>query len=292
VKSVCLRTVLALCVAGALTGIGILASYYPVVSSAIRYAFWKFDSGVEMTSGTVAHDNTRIHYTTFGDGPALFLLHGGLSSGLDWLGEIPDLSHKFRVVVVDLRGHGKSTMGPEPLTYRLMAADVLAVLDKLEIDRANIAGWSDGGNVGLLFALEYPERIARLIAISANFSPDGLDSDIAGSIAGTPEQFGSSFSRWLRNLRSPEPGKWYELLKRVTAMWRTYPQLDPSDLQRIAAPTLVVVGASDHVVRSHAIAMAHSIPDARLLIVPGVGHAVPRDAPALLTEEILNFLGE
>jgi pimeloyl-ACP methyl ester carboxylesterase len=77
-----------------------------------------------------------------------------------------------------MRGYGRSTLGKSIFNYSLLAKDVLCVLDHLQIARADVIGWSDGGIVGLRLAVDHPERIHRLIAISANYHPDGLVDNV------------------------------------------------------------------------------------------------------------------
>jgi pimeloyl-ACP methyl ester carboxylesterase len=262
----------------------------PVVRSGFSFLAWRALADTSMEKGFVQNGDARISYTTYGNGPVLVLLHGGLSSGLDWLGEIPAFARKFTVVVINFRGHADSSLGDASLTYDLLATDVVAVLDKLKIQRASILGWSDGGNTGLLFALDYPDRIDRLIAISANYDPAGIDADVMRDITESPEAAGSWVSRWLYRLQSSSPEKWAELQDRVVTMWRNYPRLTKVDLQRIKAPTLLIVGARDDIEQAHAAIMAAAIPHARLLVIPGVGHSVPRDAPGTVIEAGLAFL--
>jgi pimeloyl-ACP methyl ester carboxylesterase len=92
--------------------------------------------------GHVDHDGARIRYATYGSGSAVILLHGGLGHGGNWGFQVPKLiSAGHRPVLIDSRGHGRSTRDLRPLTYELMASDVLAVMDVLQIKRAPIVGW-------------------------------------------------------------------------------------------------------------------------------------------------------
>jgi pimeloyl-ACP methyl ester carboxylesterase len=266
------------------------ALYVPVVRSGFFFLTWRAFADTPTEKGFVQNGDARISYTAYGNGPALVLLHGGLSSGLDWLGEIPAFARKFAVVVINLRGHADSSLGDASFSYDLLATDVAAVLDKLKIQRASILGWSDGANAGLLFALDYPDRIDRLIAISANYDPEGIDADVMRDITESPEAAGSWASRWLYRLQSSSPEKWAELQDRVVKMWQNYPRLKIEDLQRIQAPTLLIVGARDEIEQAHVATMAAAIPHAKLLVIPGVGHSVPRDAPGTVIEAGLQFL--
>jgi pimeloyl-ACP methyl ester carboxylesterase len=262
----------------------------PVLRTGIYFLAWRIYADAPVEKRFAVSGDARISYTTYGAGPPLVLLHGGLSSSLDWIGEIPAFSRYYKVIVLDLRGHAESTLGNEAFTYRLLASDVAVVLDDLGIERSSIAGWSDGGNVGLLFALNYPTRIERLIAISANFHPDGVADEVMQQIVDAPDRAGSLVARWLYHFRSPSPENWPKLQRRVTQMWQSRPTLTVEDLKSISAPTLLIVGARDDIDREHSEAMAAAIPKAELIIVPRVGHAVPRNAPSIVTENALRFL--
>lgn len=275
---------------GGLLIAAIAALSLQVVRSSVVFLAWRAVTDVPLKKGFIDHGDVRIDFATYGAGPPLVLLHGGLSSSLDWIAEIPELAGKYQVIVIDLRGHGASTIGSEEFSYRLLASDVASVLDKLDIDRASIAGWSDGGNVGLLFALDFPSRIDRLVAVSANFHPEGIVQDVMQGILEAPEQTGSVVARWLYHLQSPSPERWPELQRRVTNMWQNYPTLSAEDLRDISVPTLLVVGEKDDIDREHSETMAKAIPNARLLVMPGVGHSIPRDAPEALVANMIRFL--
>jgi pimeloyl-ACP methyl ester carboxylesterase len=262
----------------------------PYVRGAINYVAWRLAAAPEFSQGYATNDGVQIHYTLCGNGPPLLLLHGGLSSTLDWMGEMPALTRSFRVILLDMRGHGKSSFGPEHFTYRLLASDVRAVLDTLDIERADIVGWSDGGNTGLLFAIEYPHRLHRLVVISANFNPDGISAAAFDPIENRPEEIDPFLSRWFHHWQSESPGRWVQLRDRVVAMWRDYPQLTPEALSAVRVPTLVMVGGQDYIELSHAQVMVQALADAELVVIPNVGHAVPRYAARAVTLNIERFL--
>lgn len=270
--------------------LGIAYTAVPLVRSGINFVVWKATTNIAYASGFAENGNTRIFYESYGDGTPLVLLHGGLSSNLDWIGEIPTLSQNFRLVLINLRGHGRSTLGDEPFTYRLLASDVLAVFDELHIERANIVGWSDGGNTGLLFAINYPTRIRRLVAISANYHPEGIVEGVFEMITNAPEKIDPLPNRWMHRLLSGRPEQWAELRQRVIEMWHGYPLLSPAELADVHAPTLVMIGADDDVELQHSRSMAAAIAGAELLVIPDVGHAVPRDAPEAVVTNVERFL--
>ena len=103
----------------------------------------------------------------------MILLHGGLGNTDHWGSQIVAFSARYTVLTIASRGHGRSTRGARPFSYRLMAGDVLAVMDALKISAASIVGWSDGGNIGLDIAVNNPHRLLKLFVFGANYNPSG-----------------------------------------------------------------------------------------------------------------------
>src|SRR3981081_2039372 len=108
--------------------------------------------------GYVGHDGARIWYATYGSGSPVILLHGGLGHSGNWGYQVPAIvGSGHRAVLIDSRGHGRSTRDDRPFTYELMASDVLAVADTLRLSKAAVVGWSDGACVGMIAAMQAPE---------------------------------------------------------------------------------------------------------------------------------------
>lgn len=104
----------------------------------------------------------------------MLLLHGNGESSDIFAQQFPFFTKHFRVIALDTRGHGKSDLGVERLTFKQIATDILALLDKERIQRIHVLGFSDGGNLGLYLAAHHPDRIASLVAMGANYEADGL----------------------------------------------------------------------------------------------------------------------
>lgn len=119
-------------------------------------------------SATVAINGVRIWYALFGHGSPVILLHGGMGNSNYWGLQIPALAQHYQVIVLDSRGHGRSTRNSKLVTYHLMASDVLNVMDALHVSKAALVGWSDGGIIGLDLAINHPERLTKLFAFGAN----------------------------------------------------------------------------------------------------------------------------
>src|SRR5215204_663933 len=111
--------------------------------------------------GYAEHAGARIWYATYGSGPPVILLHGGLGHSGNWGYQVPALlEHGFRVVLIDSRGHGRSTRDGRPYTYEQLAADVVAVMDAVHLERAALVGWSDGACTALLLGATAATRVA------------------------------------------------------------------------------------------------------------------------------------
>src|SRR6266508_734762 len=101
--------------------------------------------------GYAEHDRARIWYATYGSGDAVILLHGGLGNSGNWGYQVPALVEKgYRTIVIDSRGHGRSTRDERPYSYELMASDVSAVMDSLNLENPALVGWSDGACTALI----------------------------------------------------------------------------------------------------------------------------------------------
>ena len=122
-------------------------------------------------SGLAPVNGVKIWYATFGSGEPVILLHGGLAHAEYWGKQVPALAAHYRVVVMDSRGHGRSSRDARPFGYDLMTDDVVGLMGFLKIDKAAVVGWSDGAILGLDMALRHPERLSKLFAFAANSDP-------------------------------------------------------------------------------------------------------------------------
>ncbi|WP_174298311.1 alpha/beta fold hydrolase [Sphingomonas bacterium] len=244
-------------------------------------------------SGFVDHDGARIYFAVFnqGGGRPVVLLHGGFASSASWGFEVPRLAPRHEVIVIDSRGHGRSTMPAGPLSYRQMTTDVVAVLDRLRVARASVVGVSDGGIVGLLLAIHHSDRVDRLFAWGATFNTHA-DSD--GPPDPTMSGIGARFmARMEANYRavSATPDGFPALRTALGRLYAIEPDLTPAELGSIRVPTLVADGAHEQfIARSHTEALACMIPGARLTILPNVSHGGPQQDPAAFHQAVASFL--
>ncbi|MDR6487799.1 pimeloyl-ACP methyl ester carboxylesterase [Chryseobacterium vietnamense] len=225
--------------------------------------------------------DTNLYYEIYGEGEPLILLHGNSGSIKDFYQQIPVLSKQYKVIAIDTRGQGKSIdSSKKDFTYKMFADDVKAVADQLKLNKVNIAGWSDGGNTGLEFALKYPEKLNKLITIGANAFPDGVDNRLM-------DHFENKMLV-LKELKKPEQFNEQRLLK----IMLTQPRIAKKDLNRIGNKVLVIAGDNDVIKRDHTELIAKEIPNAELKIYSNATHMIPFENADQLNTDILNFLGK
>ena len=239
--------------------------------------------------GYVEHDGARIWYATYGSGPPVVLLHGGLGHGGNWGYQVPALVDAgYRAVLVDSRGHGRSTRDARPYKYELMASDVLAVMDTLKLQRAAVVGWSDGACVALILAMQAPARVAGVFFFGCNMDPSGTKDILEpGPI------LERCFARHAKDYAqlSATPDQFKAFVAAVTQMMQTEPNYSAHDLAAIGVPVAIVQSEHDEFIkREHAEYLARSLPNAHLVTLDNVSHFAPLQRPELFNAAILTFL--
>ncbi len=244
---------------------------------------------VTAEEGYVEHDGARIWHASYGAGPPVILLHGGLGHSGNWGYQVPTLVRAgYRVVLIDSRGHGRSTRDSRPFSYELMASDVLAVMDVLRLEGAAVVGWSDGACVALILGRNAPARVLGVFFFGCNMDPSG------------PKEFeftpilGRCMGRHVKDyaLLSATPDQFEAFSEAVGLMQRTQPNYSADDLAEVRVPVAVVQSEHDEFIKGeHAEYLAQSIPGAALTILPGVSHFAPLQRPEQFDRVLLDFLG-
>jgi pimeloyl-ACP methyl ester carboxylesterase len=238
-------------------------------------------------SGFAPVNGIKVWYAMFGRGEPVLLLHGGLANANYWGHQVRALQRHYQVIVMDSRGHGRSSRNQEPYGYDLMASDVVALLDHLEIKKAAIVGWSDGAIIGLDIAMKHPERVSKLFAFAANSDPSGV-ADIASN-----DVFNTYIARAGEEYKrlSPTPAAYQSFVAEITKMWESQPKWTATDLAAIKVPTWIVDGDHDEAIkRENTEFMAANIPHAGLLIQPQVSHFSFLQDPEQFNNDVLHFL--
>jgi pimeloyl-ACP methyl ester carboxylesterase len=239
--------------------------------------------------GYLEHDGARIWYAAYGTGLPVVLLHGGLGHSGNWGYQIPALVRSgYRAVVIDSRGHGRSTRDGQPFSYELMGSDVLAVMDALHLRRAGFVGWSDGACTALILAASVPSRIAGVFFFACNMDPSGVKPFEA-----TPT-LNRCFSRHAKDYAqlSATPERFQEFVEAVSLMQKTQPNYSAHDLAKISVPVVIVQSEGDEFIkRGHAEYLAQTIPGAEFILLDGVTHFAPLQRPEKFNAAMLTFVG-
>jgi pimeloyl-ACP methyl ester carboxylesterase len=259
-------------------------------------------------------DDLAINYECWGDpeAPAVVLLHGFTSDLRMWAPHVDALSEDYRVVAMDLRGHGRSSSPPEIDTYTMetYAADVRALLDTLEVDVCGLIGCSFGGMVALQFAVTWPERVAALVI--SDSSP-AHDSDRYDDAFRERERGMAAMGELVARFGTAELGKREAakisdsflaegLRKRYASMTdegflgaiharQARANLIPVLAEKLTMPLLICAGENDPV-RIGAEVIAAEVPSAAYVLFRGAGHAVPVNRAAQWRDAVLGFLGD
>jgi pimeloyl-ACP methyl ester carboxylesterase len=221
----------------------------------------------------------RLYYETYGTGEPLLLLHGNNSSIAAFERQIPELAKTYRVIALDSRGQGNSSADSTRLTYELFADDTAAFLDFLGVDSANVLGWSDGGNIGLLLALRHPRKVKKLASMAAVLYND--NTSISPPLNAVLRQQLAE----MKNQGMAESDMNY----RLKHLLLTEPHVPPNSLATVTAPVLVMAGENDVVKREHTDLIAKKLPGSTLKIFRKAGHEAPKEVPAEFNRAVLDF---
>ena len=273
------------------------ASFLSIIAATAQKPLWKTipeppalpkpdDSGFADVNGI------KLYYAVFnknGEDPVL-LLHGGLASSLCWGFEVPLLAKDHKVIVADSRGHGRSTMNNTPFSYDLLTSDITGLLDHMKIQKVSIVGWSDGGVIGLLMAIQHPNRVNKLFTFGANFNASGYKSgETDTAVAKT---FISRMESNYTSLSST-PDSFPALRRSIGKMYSKEPDIDTAQIKTISAPTVIAGGEYEQFIkREHFEQLAKLIPNAELVIIPNVSHGGPFQDPVTFHKEVAKFLDD
>jgi len=268
------------------------------------------------------------HYLQAGEGRDLVMIHGLFSNLAFWyLSVVRSLARDFRVTVYDLRGHGYSDMPPKGYTSADLAADLLALLDHLGIDRTHLVGHSFGAAVALQFAARHPERVATLTvadglvpglerpfaartaprwkAQRAKLRRAGLDvspdlplvayeflDEIAGLQAETNGDHSNAIGKdWKADPRALQ--RWNQLMRTTSAPidFRNPSGLTPENIRRVTQPTLLIYGEKTGCRRTLR-GLTQYLPNRRVIVIPGAGHFHPLVKPEVFVQSLRQFILE
>jgi pimeloyl-ACP methyl ester carboxylesterase len=241
------------------------------------------------TSGYADNENARIWYASFGAGPPVVLLHGGLGNARNFGHQVPALLDAgYRVIAIDSRGQGRSSRDDRPYSYELMASDTRAVLDALGVTKAAFVGWSDGADTALVLSKQTPERSAGVFFFACNVDATGTLPFVF------TDRIGRIYNQHVKDYAalSPTPGGFETMRDDLGVMQKAQPEYSAADLASVTVPVWSVLGEHDEFIRrEHAEYIGHAIPGARFVLLPEVSHFAPLQRPAAFNTVMLDFLG-
>lgn len=223
----------------------------------------------------------ELYYRQQGVGEPLILLHGNGENSADFQAQIKEFSKYFTVYALDTRGHGKTPRGSKPFTIRQFAQDLADFMDEHQIPRAHLLGFSDGGNIAIVFALQYPNRVLKLILNGANLDPKGMKRSVLW-----PIKIEYAFYKHLAKRR-----KSAILKAEMLGLMVNDPYIPVQDLAQIQHETLVIAGTNDMIQQQHTQSIANHITHAQLAILSG-DHFIAYKQPEAFNQKVLDFLLE
>lgn len=220
-------------------------------------------------------------YMEKGNGDPMILLHGNGEDCSYFQGQIDAFSKQYHVYAVDTRGHGRTPRGNMPFTIRQFAEDLLGFMDEHQIEKAHLLGFSDGGNIAMVFAIRYPHRVKRLILNGANLNAGGVKR-----FTQIPIEIGYRAAK-----KFSDKSDTARLNAEMLGLMVNEPNVAPEDLAGIHARTLVIVGTKDMIKEGHTRLIAAGIPDSALVFIKG-NHFIANKKPEEFNRVVLDFLKE
>lgn len=206
------------------------------------------------------------------------MLHGNGQSIDAFKNQVEEYAKHYKVIIVDCRGRGNSTYQDDvELTFDVEIEDLKQFLDKLKIQKTHIVGWSDGGILGILMAIKYPEKVDKMVSMAGNIFPDGIINK-------------NELLDWIKEYQNININHRYDKNIDFLNLDYKYPNLKYEDLNVIKAKTLIMAGDHDEIKNEHTIKIFEAIPGAQLAIVPNATHYLPSENPKLFNEIVLRFL--
>ena len=250
-------------------------------------------------TGYAPVNGLKLYYEIHGSGAPLILLHGGVGATEMFSAIMPSLSQNRQVIAVDLQGHGRTADIDRPITFEAMADDIAGLMKYLNIEKADVMGYSMGGGVALRVAVRHPEIVKRLVLVSIACKHDGWYPEIAAGMS----QMGPAAAESMKQTPmyqlyariAPRPEDWPRLITKLGTLLRNDYDWS-SDVAKINAPTLLVFGDADAVRTAHTVEFfellgggkkdggwdGSGISNARLAILPGLTHYTIFASPALV----------
>ncbi|WP_343636222.1 alpha/beta hydrolase [Fluviicola sp.] len=230
-------------------------------------------------------NGVNLYYEVYGTGAPILLIHGNSTGIKGWTPQITHFSKKYQVIAVDCRGRGNSELGTDSLTYLQQANDLSVLIRELKLKDVTVIGKSDGGIIGLLMAIHYPENLKQLVSHSANAEPDGLYVQSAKEIHDKRVEAETMLAKG-------DTTKNWKLEQQKNRMMEFQPHISAEDLKKIAIPVLITSGDRDVIREEHTFWIYINLRFANLNISPGEVHRMPTLNPELFNAIVENWISQ
>jgi pimeloyl-ACP methyl ester carboxylesterase len=234
----------------------------------------------------------KLYYETRGEARAgvrsLVVLHGAFG----WANDYPILGKNRQLILVELQGHGHTTLGARPLSIDNMADDVAALLSHLRIERADVFGYSMGGFVALALAIRHPDMVGKVALNGSNFrkAEEAFEPATFKQMQNLPADFAPPPLKGHYDKVAPDPKQWPALVHAVKTMLLEFKGFSLEQMRSIKAEVLITQGDRDGFRPEHAVEMFRLIPHAQLAIFPNADHFMIFMQPEKLQSAIVAFL--
>lgn len=221
----------------------------------------------------------ELYYLEEGSGEPFILLHGNGENGSYFRNQIEYFKNRYHVIALDTRGHGKSRRGNAPFTIEQFSCDLYDFMKLHRISNAVILGFSDGANVAMKFAVKHPDMVKALVLNGGNLNAKGVKRSTQ-----VPIEIGYKLAKHFAAKSSKAKAN-----AEMLGLMVNDPNIEPRELSRITAPTLVICGTRDMIKETHTKEISKSLPNARLAIIKG-NHFIANKRPAEFNREVELFL--
>ena len=230
-------------------------------------------------------NGAKLYYEEYGIGEPLLLIHGNSGDIKSMDNQIEYFKTKYRVIVADNRGHGKSELKTDSLTYSQITKDWEGLVNHLGLDSISIIGWSDGGIIGLKMGISSNCNIKKIVTMGANLRPDtsAVNSWAINEVTKVLE-----FIKY--KIQEKDTTQPWSLGKQVVELLVNQPTIETKVLSKIKAKVLIMAGDKDIIKNKHTVEIFENIPSAQLCIMPGETHFTPKQSPALFNKIADDFL--